>query len=45
MEKKGLITVNVSLETWQMLKARKQRPNQTFEEIIREALLEMEEKK
>ena len=45
MVKKDLVTINVSLDTWQMLKSRKQRPGQTFEEIIRNALLEMEERK
>ncbi len=38
-----MVTINVSLETWQMIKARKQRPSHTFDEIIREALLEMVE--
>jgi len=45
MAKKPMTHIQVSIETWQMLKARKYRPNQTFDEIIREALLEMPEVK
>ena len=36
--------VKVSIETWNMLKARKTKPSQTFDEIIKEALLEIPEK-
>lgn len=34
-------TINVSNETWKMLNDRKQNPSQTFDEIIKEALLEV----
>ncbi len=44
MEKqKGYKTINVSIETWQMIISRKRRPSHTFDQIIREALLEVEE--
>lgn len=42
--KKEYITINVSMETWQMLKSRKQRPSHTFDEIIQEGLFDVEEK-
>ncbi len=40
MESKKQITINVSEETWQRIIARKKRPSHTFDEILREALLE-----
>ncbi len=36
-------TINVTNEVWKMLNNRKQNPSQTFNEIIKEALLEVPE--
>jgi len=43
MVKDPMITINVSNETWKMIKDRKQKPSHTFDEIIREALLKVAE--
>ena len=40
MENKSFTQIKISIETWQELKARKQRPSHTFDEIIKELLEE-----
>lgn len=42
--KKEYITINVSMETWQILKSLKKRPSHTFDEIIRDALPQEQER-